>query len=193
MATPDRDPNDYTENLTVVVRQTPDQLTGETWEQALVLELQAGDSLDLRGLNADVNRWLIDEETHGWNYVEVRRREINVGASGVEVAIIVSLLGGALGGVSGKLLEFVWDNVAARLGRGREQVPVAEARFEHIEHMRYAVARAMDARPLELKLVEARIDADRDAAVFEDAGGARYGVKHWSDGGLLVRRLSPDE
>lgn len=168
-------------------------MASDTWEEAIVLELQAGDLLDLRGLNADVNRWLNDAEANGWNYVEVRRRGINIGAAGVEVAIIVSLLGGALGGVSGKLVEFVWDNVAARLGRARDQVPPSGARFEEVEGMRYSVARAMDARVSELKLVEARVGANRHAAIFEDASGQRYGVKHWSDGALLVRRLTESE
>ena len=189
MGLSDRELDDYTENLTVVVRHTADQFSGDAWEEALVLELEAGDHLDLRGLNAGVNRWLIGEGAQNWNYVEVRRRGINIGASGVEVAIIVSLIGGALGGISGKMLEFVWDDVADRMGRKRTDVPATGARLDDLDGMRYAVARAMDARPTELKLVEGRLDSERHAAIFEDASGHRYGVKHWSDGGLLIRRL----
>lgn len=193
VATSDREIDDYTENLTVVARHTPDQFSGDVWEEALVLELEAGDLLDLRGLNGDVNRWLIDEQAEGHNYVEVRRRGNNVGASGVEVAIIVSLIGGGLGGISGKMLEFVWDEVATRMGRKRNDVPVVVARFEDLDGMRYAVARAMDARPSELKLVEGHLDPERHAAIFEDASGNRYGIKRWSDGGLFIRRLAEDE
>lgn len=125
--------NDYTEKLRVVVRHTPEQFSGDVWEEARILELQAGDLLDLRGLNGDVNRWLTEEQTEGWNYVEIRRRGINVGASGVDVAIIVSLLGGALGGISGKLLEFVWDDVATRMGRKRNDVPSVGGGFEDLD------------------------------------------------------------
>ena len=167
----DAHPDDYAEDVTVVVRHAADQMASDAWDEAIVLDIHSGDLLDLRGLNADVNRWLNDVDASGWNHVEVRRRGINIGAAGVEVAIIVSLLGGALGGVSGKLLEFVWDNVATRLGRARDQVPPIDDSFEAVEGMRRAVARAMDARVFDLKLVEGRIAADRHAAIFEDGSG----------------------
>lgn len=138
-------------------------------------------------------RWLVlEREFGGDRESDVRRRRFEIGASGAEAMLVVSLAGGALGGVAGALTQEVVAYVRDRLARRLEHLESFDDRLSDVDDMRRAVAHAFHVRASDFSLVEARAKDTQHAAVFEDTAGRAHGVRVASTG-LTIRRLRRDE
>lgn len=179
----------YADLVTVVVRHTPQQ--GERdpdYEVASLARFAAGGDVPAEDLREDTLRWLIGEGFAAHNEIAFERRYANVGASGAEVAIVLSLLGGAVSGLTQEAVRFI----AGRLSdRTENLVPLAE-HLDDLDQLRYAVSRAFEVRPSELRLVEQRGSHRHHAAVFEDRAGRFYGARVEAST-VTIRRLQPGE
>lgn len=180
--------------MTVVVRHTPQMLSADPdYDVAMVARFSASGDVPVESLREEIMRWLLDEaDFTAHSEIAFRRRHINAGASGAEAEIVVGLLGGAAGGVSGILTQQALGFIRARLAGRTKHLEAMEMWLRDLEGMRFAVARAFDIRPSDLRLVEERASERLHDAVFEDLADRLYGVRI-DELGLMIRRLQPDE
>ncbi len=172
----------YADSLVFVARESDEQGDVDpTFKKALMARVAVGEDVPLEELRPALMSWLQEEGFSGWSEVEIRRRHIAAGATGVEATILISLLTGATGGVASVLTQKAWNFVAERL-RARainlEPLPGAAA---DIDDMAHAVASAWELRRSDLSLVRSDTDGDEKAATFEDRQGERYNVRASTD------------
>lgn len=166
----------YAETFDVVVRETDEY--GETPPtQALVGAFDIGDNLALEDLAADLRAWLADKDQPRFA-VQTRRSVAEVGATGIGTEILLTLLGAA-GGVA---LTDVWEYLKGRIPGGRDAVRerayLRELDAEDLaEQLGAMVARAIDARRAELRLINVSRDAHEIRGTFETSTGERYEIR----------------
>lgn len=180
----------YADVATLIVRHTSQQLEADPdYEVATVARFAAGGSVPVEALHAEIMRWLLDDAGFtAHNQITFQRRHSNIGASGAEVVILLTLLGGIASGLTQEAVHYI----GARLRERTEHLDPLPSLTNDVDGMRYAVSRAFDVRPSDLNLVEGRARPDRHAAVFEDRAGRFYGVRIESDA-LTIRRLQPGD
>jgi hypothetical protein len=184
----------YADTALVIVRWTPDARTAEPeYTDAIVGHFGVGGSVPFEAMRDSILRWLIEDgDHHGDRHYEVRRRSFDEGASGAEAVLVLTLLSGVAGGVAGKLTEEAFKAIKDRLSRRVDHLHQSDRHLADVDGLRYALARAIDARASDLKLVEHRGSAHRRAATFETPTGQVYGVRI-GRAGIVVRRLHPGE
>jgi hypothetical protein len=184
----------YADTATVIVRWTPEaRVADPEYRVAVVGRFAVGGPVPFDDLRDPILRWLNEEAGYGEDrHYEIRRRNFDEGASGAEAVLILSLLSGAAGGIAGKLAEEAFDAIRARLaGRVDHLQPMTEY-MDGEDDLRHALARAIDVRASDLKLIEHRANDERAAAAFETPSGQVYGVRIGSVG-VTIRALEPGE
>jgi hypothetical protein len=185
-------PSRYADTVTVVVRHTPKQWDPDPdYEIASVVSFGAGGDVEAEEVGQDALRWLLDEARYAnFTDLEIRRRRVEKGASGADVQIVLSLLGGVADALTltQEALSFIRRRLSERPGR----LTSREDRLADLDWMRTAASRAFDIRPSDLQLVEQRASERHHAAVFEDRAGRFYGVRVEA-GAHTIRRLKPGD
>jgi hypothetical protein len=97
----------YADTVVVVARYSEESRTADPdYSVATVTWLAAGGDVPVEEVREEVLRWLVIEREIGTdNEFATRRRHFQMGASGAEAEIVLSLLGGLVGGVAGTLTE----------------------------------------------------------------------------------------
>jgi hypothetical protein len=192
--TPDR----YADAITVLVRYTPEQERAVSdYEVATVLRLAARGDVQAEEIEDEVLRWLAQElGPDARSEYAVERERIRHAAGDevfVEVAILVSVIGGAASGIAQALTERAADHIQGRLPADPGQIEPVEGALQDLDSRRFAVARAFDIRPSDLSLVEQRSSDRHYAAIFEHRSGRFYGVRSDAQGAVTIRRLQPGD
>lgn len=182
----------YVEALRVVVRQT-DRPGDSAPASALVGAFDIGDDLPLDALVDELERWLVQRGREPFE-IGTRRSRAHVGASGsgTEIAIWFLSAGGAVA------IHEVWEYLKRRLPRGEEAV---RRQFDWLrrldpdelpDQLGWMLARSLDARRAELRLVEIARGEDEIRGTFETSTGERYLVRA-TDEVFLISRSAGDE
>lgn len=176
--------------LSLVIRQS-DRWDGSDVDEAIVFRTELADELRTAEFFETLRAWFLE---HGDppRFVEARRGELAAGASAVEGALVLTLLGA----VAGVALDELWHMVKARL------LPNSSPLREHLTYLRSlsnedlaadlaaAIARSTDRQPSDVTLLELLRDDVEIAATFEVPDGTGYLVRA-SEETYIVRRVRP--
>lgn len=174
--------------LSVVIRQT-ERWDSDELDEAIVFSTELSDKLRTEEYFDALRDWFRE---HGDppRQVEARRRELEIGASALTAALVITLFGAA----AGVAVDELWQLVKTRL------LPTSTPLREHMTYLRQlsnedvaanlaaAASRPLDRRPSDLQLVELRRDDAEIAATFRTPDGIRYLVRA-SDDVYRIKRV----
>jgi hypothetical protein len=167
----------YVETLHFVVRQAEHGV--DLPSEALVGAFDVGEDVPLDEIFDKLHDWFVRENYEPFA-VETRRSVAEVGATGIGTELVLTFLGAA-GGVA---LNEAWQYVKTLLPRGDESVR-SEFRWlreavepdERPQYLAESLARALEARSAELRLLDYSEAENEFRATFETSTGERYVVR----------------
>jgi hypothetical protein len=177
----------YVENLSIVVRTT-ERETGSEPLRALLGSLEVGEDFPLDDLVEEVHSWLVQERLEPFE-VEVRRSVAQVGATGIGTEIAIWFLAGA-GTIA---MKEAWEFIKSRVRDGDRRV---RQEFEYLrkrdsddlsDDLAQKLARSLDARRAELRLVDLVRDQDEIRGIYETSTGERYIIRVAAEFFLIER------